>query len=228
MGTKMSHDKQEPARELDRLKRRTQEVAKRWIDTPYYQAVDGTARDQWAKIIAPFLEGYQLDFSNTLEIACGHGRMTEILLEQGERVTAVDILQENIEFCKSRFSAVSNLRLAKNDGVTLEMIPDSKTTFVFCFDSMIHFDSDVVRSYLSEISRVLSVGGKAFLHHSNLTRNPGGSFERSVHARNFMSMEMFSHYAQKERLKVLKQVKLDWGLGPKRVPELDGLTLLSK
>jgi hypothetical protein len=71
-------------------------------------------------------------------------------------------------------------------------------------------------------------GALAFLHHSNLTRNPGGNFQRNAHARNFMSVQMFSHYAQKEGLQVVKQKVIDWGSGEKRVENLDGLTLLRR
>lgn len=66
------------------------------------------------------------------------------------------------------------------------------------------------------------------MHHSNLTRNPGGNFQKNAHARNFMSVQMFSHYAQKEGLQVVKQKIIDWGSGEKRVENLDGLTLLRK
>jgi hypothetical protein len=39
---------------------------------------------------------------------------------------------------------------------------------------------------------------------------------------------MFSHYAQKEGLQVVKQKVIDWGSGEKRVENLDGLTLLRR
>jgi hypothetical protein len=112
--------------------------------------------------------------------------------------------------------------------VTLGAVGDGSISFVFCFDSMIHFDSDVVRAYLAEFRRVMEPGAKAFLHHSNLTRNPGGDFQRNAHARNFMSVPMFKHYAMKEGLTVLRQKVIDWGQADKRVKGLDGLALLRR
>ncbi|MDG3041598.1 class I SAM-dependent methyltransferase [Roseicyclus marinus] len=110
--------------------------------------------------------------------------------------------------------------------MSLGNVQDGNVSFVFCFDPMIHFDSDVVRSYLAEFHRVMKPGAFAFLHYSNLTGIPGGDFQRNAHAWIFMLVQLFSHYAQKEGLQVVKQKTIDWGSGEKRVKDLDGLTLL--
>ncbi|SEL91926.1 Methyltransferase domain-containing protein [Roseivivax marinus] len=212
--------------DLNKLTEETLKVSQRWVDTPYYNAVEATAQRQWTSLIEPFLEDASIDMTHVLELAVGHGRMTQILLERSKRVTGVDVLQENIDFCAERFGQIDNLTLLKNDGVSLEEIDDDTVTFVFCFDSMIHFDSDVVRNYLREFKRIMASGAMAFLHHSNLSQNPGGDFQRNAHARNFMSTQLFSHYAQKEGLEVMKQVVIDWGNGDKKVENLDGLALL--
>jgi ubiquinone/menaquinone biosynthesis C-methylase UbiE len=212
----------------DDLTETTIRVANRWVATPYYDAVEAMAESQWTRIIQPFLAGETIDYTQVLELAVGHGRMTRLLLDRAFEVTGVDVLQENIDFCAKRFKAARNLRLIRNDGVTLAAVGDGSISFVFCFDSMIHFDSDVVRAYLAEFRRVMEPGAKAFLHHSNLTRNPGGDFQRNAHARNFMSVQMFKHYAMKEGLTVLRQKVIDWGQGDKRVKGLDGLTLLRR
>lgn len=213
---------------LGKLTEATLKVSQRWVATPYYDAVEKNARKQWDTLIMPFLGEDIPDMSHVLELAVGHGRMTQILLEHSPRVIGVDVLQENIDFCADRFAGVKHLTLMKNDGVRLDGIEDNSVSYVFCFDSMIHFDSDVVRNYLAEFYRVLQPGGMAFLHHSNLTRNPGGDFSRNAHARNFMSVQLFSHYAQKEGLSVVKQKVIDWGQGEKRVKDHDGLSLLRK
>lgn len=213
---------------MEKLTSETLTVAQRWAQTPYYDSVEGMARNQWSNLIIPFLRETPIDMRHVLELAVGHGRMTEILLEHADHVTGVDVLQENIDFCTTRFEGCSNLTLLKNDGVRLDCIEDSTISFVFCFDSMIHFDSDVVRNYLAEFKRVMAPGAFGFLHHSNLSRNPGGNFQRNAHARNFMSVELFSHYAQKEGLEVVRQKVIDWGTGEKHVKNLDGLSLLRR
>ena len=89
---------------LKRLKAETAQVVRRWVDTPYYDSVEKNATAQWNTLILPFLEGDAIDFSHVLELAMGHGRMTALLLEKAVQVTAVDVLQENVDFCANRFS----------------------------------------------------------------------------------------------------------------------------
>lgn len=216
------------AKRIEKLTEETSKVVRRWADTTYYDAVEKAAMNQWNRLIKPFVSPHEPDMTHVLELAVGHGRMTEILLEQADAVTGVDVLQENIDFCTKRFGEHPKLTLLRNDGVNLNAVPDASTTFVFCFDSMIHFDSDVVRSYLGEFRRIMKPGALAFLHHSNLTRNPGGDFQKAAHARNFMSVALFSHYAQKEGLSVVKQKVIDWGKGDKLCKNHDGLALLRK
>ena len=206
-----------------------QEISKRWVATPYYDAVEARAAAQWQSIIAPFLLPFgDIDHSHVLEIAVGHGRMTQLLLNAAERVTGVDVLQENIDFCANRFKDCARLQLIKTDGATLKEIAGGSVSFTFCFDSMVHFDSDIVRSYVRESRRVLKPGGYFFTHHSNNTRSPEGDFQRAPHARNFMSEPLFRHYAKKEGMEVAATKVIDWGSGNKRVAELDCLSLLRK
>lgn len=213
---------------LDDLKSKTANVVRRWADTPYYNSVENAARGQWKSIIQPFLGQFNPDYDVVLELAVGHGRMTSILLEHTDNLIGVDVLQENIDFCQDRFGDLPNLTLVRNDGVTLDAVADASVSFVFCFDSMIHFDSDVVRNYLSEFYRIMKPGGLGFLHHSNLSKNPGGNFQKNAHARNFMSEALFRHYAAKEGLNVVKSQVIDWGQGEKRVEKLDCLSLIQR
>lgn len=206
-----------------------QKISQRWVSTPYYDAVEHKAPAQWKSLILPFLSSFaDIDWSHVLEIAVGHGRMTRILLETAQRVTGVDVLKENIDFCANRFEREGRLHLIQTDGVTLKEIPSSSISFVFCFDSMVHFDSDVVRSYIRECRRVLQPGGYFFAHHSNLTRNPEGDFQRAAHARNFMSEALFRHFSKKEGMSVSATKIIDWGEGEKRFEGLDCLSLLRK
>lgn len=206
-----------------------QKVSQRWVATPYYDAAEGHAAAHWRTIIMPFLRPFDaIDHSHVLEIAVGHGRMTQLLLNAAERVTGVDVLQENIDFCAERFKGNDRLRLIKIDGATLKEIEDGSISFMFCFDSMVHFDSDVVRSYIREGRRVLKPGGYFFTHHSNNIRAPAGDFQHAPHARNFMSEPLFRHYAMKEGMEVAATKVIGWGTGAKHVADLDCLSLLRK
>ena len=55
---------------------------------------------------------------------------------------------------------------------------------------MVHFESDVIRSYLRDTMRVLEPGGRGFFHHSNYTG--GEDWRTNPSSRNFMSQAFFS------------------------------------
>jgi hypothetical protein len=75
------------------------------------------------------------------------------------------------------------------------MIPDASVDFVFSFDSFVHLRREIVQAYLSELARILKMGGKGFLHHSNL-----GAYADSLRERVPQSMR-----------KLLRKMKiLDW------------------
>lgn len=196
--------------------------AERWKNNPYYDDAERHMARHWENIVFPMIQS--ADFSNVLEIASGHGRNSEFLLPLCDSLILSDVNQENIDFCKNRFSGRdSNIRYLVNDGSGFADIDTSSISLVYCYDSMVHFHSDVVRSYLSEIKRVLRSDGLAFLHHSNSVANPGGlDISKHVQGRNFMSKEMFAHYAVLEGLSVVQQKVLDWGGSP----AMDCITLL--
>ena len=109
-----------------------------------------------------------------------------------------------------------------NNGYDLQPIPSSSVTLIYCFDAMVHFDSDVVRSYLRDAFRVLVAGGRGFFHHSNYTG--GDDWRANPGSRGFMSAALFSHYAGKEGLRILRQSIIDWG----GIRGLDCLTLVER
>lgn len=190
-------------------------------DSPYFANAEPTTAGSWRGIIPPFI-GNQ-DLTRCIDLAAGHGRHTEQLLQRGAgEVFILDIQPSNIEVCRQRFVGHQNVRVAVNSGFDFSPVSDNWATFVFCFDAMVHFDSDVVRSYLRDLRRILSPNGQAFFHHSNQMSDV--EWSKARHARNFMSQELFAHYARKEGLHVVRQKLLDWG----GVRALDCLSLVSR
>lgn len=200
------------------------EVGRDWIDAPYFQEAEASIESQWQHIVLPFLqmEATGIDPAVTLDLAAGHGRNSARLLALAGHLHIVDINAPNIEACRRRFGDDSRISYHVNDGCTLP-VPDGSISFLYCFDAMVHFDSDVVRTYLRECRRALRPGGHAFLHHSNDDQDPNGDFRRHPHWRNYMSLGLLAHYALKEGLEVVRQQPLDWaGDGS----FIDGLSLL--
>ena len=190
---------------------------------PYFDAAEPDMDKQWENLIWPMLKDRGIDFHCVLDLAAGHGRNSAKLRQYADRIIIVDINQENIDACKKRFKGDDRFVYFKNDGISLRGVRNKSVTFVYTFDSMVHFDSDVVREYLGEFYRVLKPGGYGFCHHSNYTDNPSGDFKKTFHWRNFMSKELFAHYCAKEGLTIVEQRVIDWSC-----EKLDCLSLFWK
>lgn len=192
-----------------------------WIpENPYFAAAEPVMQRIWADMIEPFIRGS--DFTCVLDLATGHGRNAAMLLPLAQRLILVDIQPGNIGICRKRFGSDPRITYLVNNGYDLRDVPAGTVTLLYCFDAMVHFDSDVVRAYLAEARRVLVPGGRAFLHHSNY--QDGDDWRTTPHSRAFMSQPLMRHYAVKEGLTVLRQRVIDWG----GVPKLDCLSLLAK
>ncbi len=200
------------SRSTEDLRGLAEYVGRDWIEAnEYYRLAEEDMDRRWDTLIWPFIK--DCDFSVCVDLAAGHGRNTRKLLEQPgcREVYVVDVNQENIDFCAERFSGDPRVKCTRNDGFTIGGIDAGTVTMFYSFDAMVHFDSDVVRSYIGEICRLLEpTRGRAFLHHSNYGGNPGGDVHDNPHWRNFMTADLMRHYARKEGMNVESQVKVDW------------------
>ena len=127
----------------------------------------GTTLDLWEKSLFPRIRGY-VPTGTILEIAPGHGRVTEFLLPLCKRYVGVDLAPSCVRICQERFADRKNAVFHTNDGRTLPMVKTGSIDFVISFDSLVHVEADAMESYVREIARVLRPGAVAFLHHSNL------------------------------------------------------------
>lgn len=186
----------------------------------YFEYAEQFMEEGWSTLIQPFLG--DVDFAKTVDLAAGHGRNSEYLKRFAKEIFILDIQEGNVDRCRERFAGDDRFRFATNSGYDLQPVPDDWATLVYCFDAMVHFDSDVIRSYLRDTRRVLAPGGYGFFHHSNYLG--GSDWRANPSSRNFMSAEFFAHYAEKEGLEVVRQRKLDW----QGEHELDCMTLVGK
>lgn len=172
-----------------------------------------------------FLKEFEhLDLTNVIEIACGWGRHVGHYVDKSEKVTLVDILEENMFICKERFKDKNNIIYYKNNGFNLEELESELYTAVFSYDSMVHFELFDVYEYLKDIYRVLKKGGKALLHHSNYSKDYKADFKNAPHARCFMDKQVFAYMANRIGFHVVDQYVIDWY----GVKDLDCLSVLEK
>ena len=186
----------------------------------YFRAAEGQIEELWRTLILPFI--VDCDFSAVIDLAAGHGRNSRMLLSKARRLLVLDIQPGNVKICRRRFAEHPHVECVVNNGYDLRPAADGAFSLVYSFDSMVHFEKEVVRSYLRDTQRVLRPGGRGFFHHSNYT---GGSHWRTdPHSRNFMSRELFANYAEEAGLRRIRQMVMDWG----HVAELDCLSLVEK
>ncbi len=127
----------------------------------------GTAEAQWYGSLYPRVRRY-LPAATILELAPGHGRWTQFLLDHCDRLTGIDISASAVEVCRQRFAGNPKATFVTNDGSNLDAVTDGSVDLAFSFDSLVHVEADVLGAYLTELARKLAPNGVAWLHHSNL------------------------------------------------------------
>jgi ubiquinone/menaquinone biosynthesis C-methylase UbiE len=159
----------------------------------------GGTEKLWEEYIGSDIEKYLS--GDVVEIGVGHGRMTKKLLEHDIQLKGIDMNRSCIDFCSDRFN---NVLFYLNDGVSLSMIEDNSTNFVFSWDSFVHMHKNVVEKYLLEISRILVLGGYACIHHANFMGGSDLSFE-NWHGRANLSSIEFYELCKKYELQIVQQ-----------------------
>lgn len=199
-----------------------------WVpENDYFRAAEVHFVDMWRTMIHPAIE--DCDFSAVIDLAAGHGRNANMLAPKAGRVLVMDIQAGNVEACRKRFAGQPHVQCAVNNGFDLRPAEDGAFSLVYSFDSMVHFDPEVVRSYLRDTRRVLRPGGRGFFHHSNYTG--GSDWRNAPHGRGFMSRELFAAYAREAGLRTIRQRTFGWGDPSERwghIRDLDCFTLLER
>ena len=144
-----------------------------WNEAPWRAHGDGWSRRwggpdyHWWGMLYPRVREF-VPAGTILEIAPGHGRWTRYLVHLCDRLIGVDLTARCVEACRERFADEPHASFHKNDGLSLDVVPDGEVDFAFSFDSLVHCESEVVESYVHQLARKLRPDGVAFLHHSNL------------------------------------------------------------
>ncbi len=165
-----------------------------------------------------------LDLTNVIELACGKGRHVMQYIDKAGAITLVDILAENIDDCKRRFSKENKILYLNNNGYDIHELGSGLYTALFTYDAMVHFELLDIFNYLKETYRVLKTGGRALFHHSNNTEDYKVNFLSGMHGRNYMNSSLFAYLANRAGLTILDQKIIPWG----KVQSLDCITLVEK
>jgi cyclopropane fatty-acyl-phospholipid synthase-like methyltransferase len=129
----------------------------------------------WFATIMPRI-GWKLPTSRVLEIAPGFGRCTEFLLRFTTQYVGIDLSDQCVAHCRRRFANRAGATFHVNDGLSLGAAPDYSFDLVFSYESLVHADLNVLRSYVPQIITKLRRSGVAFIQHSNLAEAPGAEW----------------------------------------------------
>jgi SAM-dependent methyltransferase len=208
-------------------------VKQAWIESAYYQNAEKWTGAFWdpASDFRRLFE--RLDVTRCAELACGHGRHAEQLLrlkpQHVQMLYCLDVIQNNIDVTSRRLAPFPRVRCMLSNGKDFQPIATGELTAIYCYDAMVHFSPDIVESYLADAYRALRPGGRALLHHSNLDapqtgQRPDSHYGRNPHARNHMTLALFSALAASAGLRILETRARQWG----EIADLDRLSLLER
>ncbi len=204
------------------LSRLADQVGKDWKSNSYYESSEQHVRGFWSET-SPFRMLFdRMTLGTVIDLACGHGKQSQFIVDRCTRLYLVDINSENLDFCRSRYAAHGNVEYVLTSGYDIPSIATGTVDAIFCYDAMVHFAPEVVAAYLRETRRLLRAGGCGLFHHSNLADPPSTEYGRNPHARNRMSIGLFCRMAEDAGLSVIESRSCDWG----GVQRLDGLTLV--
>jgi 2-polyprenyl-3-methyl-5-hydroxy-6-metoxy-1,4-benzoquinol methylase len=98
---------------------------------------------------------------NVVDLGCGTGYFTGLLVEQGFHVQAADLVERNLAALRQFHPGVEAVQADLTD------LPFADQSFdaAFCLEVLEHIDDD--RRALTEIARVLKTGGRLFLTTPN-------------------------------------------------------------
>lgn len=141
----------------------------------------------------------------SLEIAPGHGRWSEYLIPASTFCTLVDLSPSCLDFCRQRFASTSNVDFFLTTGISLPHYCSGQVDFVFSFDAFVHMAPTVVHAYLMEIGRILRPGGKAVIHHADISDL--ATHDQSAHPgwRSAVNRELVRSAAKEAGLTVERQ-----------------------
>ena len=168
----------------------------------------GSAEVEWYWTVLPRVHKF-VPCGTILEIAPGFGRWTQYLRHQCHHLEVVDLTPKCIEHCRFRFRDSTNISYHVNDGRTLGMIADNSVDFAFSFDSLVHVETDVLDSYLEELSHKLTTNGIGFLHHSNLAGCEREEAPTALRASS-VSADGFRSSCERHHLSCISQELIDW------------------
>jgi SAM-dependent methyltransferase len=129
-----------------------------WTDAEFY----AHGADEWHHLL-PEWRTFGVDTTSCLEIGCGAGRITQQLVQTFDRVYALDVSPDMVEYARAHVTPAERIAYFVTEGIEIPL-PDQAVTAVLSLHVFQHFDSVADSlAYWREIYRVLRPGGTLFI-----------------------------------------------------------------
>ena len=107
-----------------------------------------------------YIHRYASAPSRILEIGAGTGRYSLALAKEGFDVTAVELVESNLEILKENSRGVANIRSCQGDATDLSRFSDGSFDLTLSLGPMYHlYEADEVHRAIDEAIRVTKPGG---------------------------------------------------------------------
>lgn len=202
----------------------------------FYDRSEKDADLQMNFYISKFITKYDFSLENVLDFPSGRGRMAEALNRAyGAKIgtlTCCDANKAAIDYCRERFAAYDNFGFSINEVDENNCLPlafsDNQFSFIYSWDSMVHFSYRWLDFYIYELYRTVAKGGHVLIHHSNLRdagvnigRNKSELWSLNRHGRSNISAYDVAFMAKSHRFDILEQEVIDFNYSHTLVESLD-------
>nr|WP_314781289.1 class I SAM-dependent methyltransferase [uncultured Treponema sp.] len=107
-----------------------------------------------------YIHRYAKTGAKILEIGAGTGRYSIALAKEGYNLTAVELVETNLEVLKNNSVGIENIISYQGDALNLDRFEDNQFDITLLFGPMYHlYDKKEVHKALDEAIRVTRIGG---------------------------------------------------------------------
>jgi ubiquinone/menaquinone biosynthesis C-methylase UbiE len=166
-----------------------------------------TLSKEWKEsLIKNVLHKYIPSGGYILEIGCGAGRWTEVLVEMTSQFIGVDISESCIKICSEKFGNKPGRKFLLGNGKDLSGVETDSIDALWSFDVFVHINKAEVASYVQEFNRVMRQGSIGVVHHGASGGIDGGwrsdltttDFHSFLKKENFSILDYFDTWNDKE------------------------------
>ena len=140
---------------------------RREIISGFYDQTDENGRLKWTRhgqleycTTMTYIHRYADERSKVLEVGAGTGRYSIALAKEGMDVTAVELVESNLETLKENSKGIENIHAYQGDATDLSRFADDSFDVTLLLGPMYHlFDADEVNRAIDEAIRVTKPDG---------------------------------------------------------------------